>query len=152
MKMNKSVLEKAKAFLCFDVFPGLSIQLVAMREAVSYYYPPFERSTIIVYYGIGISDFSTPLFHLFHEAGHHANFLRKKNENDVDAFHHALDNPTGSIRIEFEKQAWEEGRRLLMQFIEKEPMESALIESYDVYARKSINTYGENQGDIDELL
>ncbi len=67
----KSLLDAAKAFLCWDVFPDLAIQLVALQNAVAYYYPPGGGlQSIVLFYDPAQRDFSEPLFLLFHEAGH----------------------------------------------------------------------------------
>jgi hypothetical protein len=36
--IQKSILDGAKAFLCWDEFPDMAIQLVALQNAVGYYY------------------------------------------------------------------------------------------------------------------
>lgn len=141
VKMTKSVLDRAKAFLCWDVFPGLSVQLVEVQEAVSYYYPPGAGSAIILFYDSGLTDFSKPLFNLFHEAGHHARYLQMKDDAKEDAFMKVLDTSSGPERAAFEKQAWEEGRRFLIRFIGKEGLDPSLARAYDDHARRSIATY-----------
>lgn len=149
--MTKSVLERAKAFLCWDAFPGLSIQLVAMREAVSYYYPPAERSSIVVFYDARCSDFTRPAFHLFHEAGHHADFIGARAAKREEDFREALDAPTGRERVRLEEEAWRQGRLLLKRFLRKEDLDPDLLKEYDAYASESIQTYEENASADEDL-
>ena len=139
--IGKPILDQAKAFLCWDTYPGLSIQLVEMQEAVSFFYPPGPRSTIIVHYARDISDFSIPVFQLFHEAGHHAQYIEMHSRDDEDLFWELVNTPTGEAKAAFEQASWEQGRILISRFSEKVGLPAHLLESYDAYALKSIASY-----------
>ena len=61
--ITKSVLDRAKGFLCWDMFPKLTIQLIGQRNSVAYFYPPSNMfGSIIVFYNADIKDFQEPLF------------------------------------------------------------------------------------------
>lgn len=136
--ISKATLDKAKAFLCWDRFPDLSIQLVAMQEAVAYFYPPTNRSTIIVYYNRGSKDFALPLFFLFHEAGHYIQYIDMDNPEQFDRM---MNLQHGREKQSFEKTAWLQGRKLLNEFIEKENLDTSFLSDYDIAKQKSLKTY-----------
>jgi hypothetical protein len=144
--VDRPLLDRAKAFLCWDTFPELSIQLVEMQEAVSFYYPPGERSSIVVYTRTGASDFAEPLFQLFHEAGHHIQYTEIDREETKTAFWDLINTPTGRSKVEFESTAWDNGRILFVKFISSagissDLLEADLLEAYDDYAARSVHSY-----------
>lgn len=139
--VNKAVLDKAKAFLCWDTFPDISVQLIETQKAVSYFHPPAGRSTIIVYYERGNSDFSFPLFLLFHEAGHYLQYREMEMQGRESEFWRIIDTPTGPEKAAFEKQAWEKGREAFKTFVQEQGLEASLLKEYDKTARKSIRSY-----------
>jgi hypothetical protein len=141
MMIPKALLHQAKAFLSWDIFPGLSIQLVELSDAVSFFYPPFHRKTIIVYYARGDEDFSVPLFHLFHEAGHCLQFEEACERNSDSDFCERVNTPTGLLKTAFEEEAWIKGRTLLERFIQKDAMDASILEAYDAYSEKSVQSY-----------
>ena len=141
MMVTKDHLDQAKAYLCWDVFPNLSIQLVEMKAAVSYYYPPSDRSTIVVYYERGSDDFSLPLIFLFHEAGHHLQYLERKKTGEESTFWESNDIPTGPVKVEFEQESWNRGRMLFQTFIQTTGLEESLLKRYDSVASQSIESY-----------
>ncbi|HHS13054.1 MAG TPA: hypothetical protein ENN03_04715 [bacterium] len=141
MPIGKEVLDRAKAFLCWDVFEDLTIQLIEIQESVSFYYPPFQQGTIILYYQGGIRDFRIPLFHLFHEAGHVLQFKQWEQTGKAIRFYGTMDLPKGLKRTAFEKDASEKGRDLLIRFMEKRKQPHQLIAEYDAWSRSAAATY-----------
>ena len=139
--VSKVILDKAKAFLCWDVFSDLSIQLIETQEAVSYFHPPASRSTILLYYERGNPDFSFPLFLLFHEAGHYLQYQEFQMQGRESEFWQIIDTPTGPEKAAFEKQTWDKGRELFKKFVQEHDLEASLLKEYDNKARKSIRSY-----------
>lgn len=140
-KVSKATLDRAKAFLCWDVFPNLSVQLIELQSSVAYFFPPFDRTTILVYYERGAADFSVPLFHLFHESGHCLQFEEMRKRGRESDFWKVVNTATGPSKTAFERQSWEEGKNLLEEFIHKNNLNGSLLKAYDVYAEKSIQSY-----------
>ena len=139
--VNKSILDRAKAFLCWDLFPDLSIQLVEIKKAVSYFYPPSNRNTIIIHYERGNPDFSIPLFFLFHEVGHYLQYRDMRKVGEEAAFWNQTNTPTGTDKVIFEKACWEKGRAILKQFVEKQSLEASLLNRFDQFADRSTESY-----------
>ena len=98
--ISKSILDKAKSFLCWDVFSELSVQLIEIQETVSFFLPPSRQSTIIVYHKKGTADYTLPLFHLFHEAGHLIQFNELNSKQASKTFWDYVNNPTGKEKIQ----------------------------------------------------
>lgn len=139
--IEKEVLDRAKAFLCWDVFEDLTIQLIEIQQSVAFYYPPFQQGTIILYYERGIRDFRTPLFHLFHEAGHVLQFKQWEQTGKFVRFYEAMNSPGGPDRADFERDASERGRDLLIRFMETQKQQDRLIAEYDAWSRSAAATY-----------
>jgi len=137
----KSILNKAKSFLCWDLFSDLTVQLIETRDAVSYFLPPSSQPTIIVFYKKESEDFTLPLFHLFHEAGHLIQFNEMNSKQGSKTFWDYVNTPTGIEKIQFEKQGWQKGHTLLKNFIGIEKLDPDILKQYDDYAAKSIETY-----------
>ena len=110
LQIGKSILNAAKAFLCWDMFPDLTIQLVPTQEAISYFHPPFDKSTIVLFYQKDSRDYSTPLFLLFHEIGHYIQFEKMKKSRKESLFWQNINTPTGNSRIAFEQESWQKGK------------------------------------------
>lgn len=140
-RITKTILDQAKAFLCWDIFRDLSIQLVEVQEVVSYYHPPLDRSSIIVYYERGNKDFSFPLFLLFHEVGHYLQFHEMRENGREDDFQEMIDNPTGPANIKFEEESWSKGKRIFEKFIKIQNLDESLLKDYDRAAEESIRSY-----------
>ncbi len=140
-QIDKSILDSAKAFLCWELFPNLTIQLVQMQETVSYFHPPFNRSTIIIFYKNENPDYSIPLFLLFHEVGHYIQYEKMQQKGMESLFWQNINAPTGSSRTAFEKESWEEGKIYFNRFIEKIGLHHSLLNEYDTYAKMSVETY-----------
>lgn len=139
--IRKNVLNEAKAFLCWDRLKECSVQLIEMQETVSYFHPPGNSSTILVYYERGKDDFSIPLFHLFHEAGHCLQFQRCEKLKKTSGFWDIINQPTGPERCAFETESWQMGRELFHSFIMKSGLPSSVLEAYDDYAERAIQGY-----------
>ena len=139
--IGKNILTEAKAFLCWDRFPELSVQLIEMQDTVSYFYPPAESPTILVYYRKGMDDYSIPLFHLFHEAGHFVQLREYTRTGRESQFRDALQQPGGDQRIGLEKEGWERGRQLLAQFMEEKDLPPSLLREYDQYGQRAAASY-----------
>ncbi len=139
--ISKSILDKAKSFLCWDIFSELSVQLIEIQESISYFFPPSKHPTIIVFYRKNETDFTIPLFHLFHEAGHLLQFKEMKHRDESKTFWENVNTPAGTEKIKFEKQGWQKGYTLLEKFIQKKNLDPEVLEKYDNHAEKSIETY-----------
>ncbi len=139
--VNKTILDQAKAFLCWDLFSDLSIQLVEIQEAISYFYPPSNRNSIILHYERGNPDFSISLFLLFHEVGHYLQFGDMRKAGEEAAFWDQTNTPTGPDKVMFEKVCWEKGRAILKQFVEKQSLDASLLREFDQFADRSTESY-----------
>ena len=139
--ISKSTLQKAKSFLCWEVFSRLSVQLIERQKSISYFFPPAKQSTIIVFYPRKATDFTIPLFHLFHEAGHLIQYNEMNNIGKSKTFWNNVNTPTGREKMEFEKQGWQKGHVLLEKFINRENLDSNMLKQYDAYALESTKTY-----------
>jgi hypothetical protein len=138
----KSVLDQAKAFLCWDTFPDLTVQLIELQETAAYFYPPTnDRCTILVFFQKQVADYSRPLFLLFHEAGHLLQFEEWEKDGRTSDFWKLLNESVGSIKAAFERESWNWGRDLLEDFIAKKGLEKDIMDAYDRYAGQCIQSY-----------
>ena len=137
--LTKDVLNQAKAFLCWDKYPDLSIKLIAIDEAVAFFYPPTnDLATIVVFYEKSSNDFSHAFFYLFHEVGH---LIQNKKYRGKD-FQEFINLDRGTRKIEFEKEAWALGKDVLKEFIEKYQLQkNDLVLQYDRFAHKCLMSY-----------
>ena len=133
-RLKKTVLDNAKAFLCWTKFPDLTIQLIEQDQAVGYFVPPSERGTIYLFYEKKLNDFSNALFLLFHEAGHYLQFLRDKEVTPFLA-------PLSEEQIRHEEEAWDFGRSLLIEFFEAQEISTDRLNQYDLFSKICIGTY-----------
>ena len=133
----------AKAFLCWDEFPHLSIKLIPIDEAVAFFYPPArDLVTINLFYERAARDFKKPLFLLFHETGHLIQWQNFSKRNEQDQFWRLIELDKGKHKIEFERAAWSNGERLIVKFIEKIKLDhSGIIEEYQKYGEQCLLTY-----------
>lgn len=138
--ISRSVLYDAKAFLCWDVFDNLSVQLVPLETSAAFYYPPNnEAHSIVLFYEIDQPDFSESLFLLFHEAGH-AQQCQKLDDREVSA--RKLQMPNGPERAAFEQLAWAEARTLFIQFLEKQQIKvDDLLSAFTEFSNFCIESY-----------
>ena len=131
------MLNEAKAFLCWDALPNLSIQLVPIQKSVAYYFPPNrELDSILLFYDAHQHDFSESIFLLFHEAGHAQQYERLGK-----IFHNMISVPNGKERRSFEREAWSFAKILFEKFVTKFDLENSLLEKFDQYAAMSLDSY-----------
>ena len=139
--IGREIIDRAKAYLCWDIFPELNFQLVELQKAVSYFYPPSGHQTIIVFYEKGNPDFSVPLFLLFHEAGHCLQYQEMIESSHESDFWCKINLPSGPDRVSFEKESWAKGKILLREFIIKQNLSMNLIHAYEKQAARFLKTY-----------
>ena len=140
--ISKALLDAAKAFLCWDVFPDLAIQLVALQNAVAYYYPPGGGlQSIVLFYDPVQRDFSEPLFLLFHEAGHACQWRRMQTGNRQGLFARLMTLDAGPEKVFFEAEAWRLGEELFRRFVEKKDLGLELAERIAAYGRRCAESY-----------
>jgi len=142
--IDLSLLKEAKAYLCWDVFPQLVVQLVPLQKAVAYYYPPNDHHSIVVFYTDSAASVSAAFYLLFHEAGHLVQQQRYAKNGQGKEFDATLNLDKGPVKQQFERQAWDFGYELLQQFLSgKRIATSIILKQYVLFADKSINTYSE---------
>ena len=137
--LAKSVLDRAKAFLCWDMFPDLTIKLVALTQPVAFYYPPSrEYHTIVLFYSEPCDDFSAPLFLLFHESGHYLQF-REYGEQE---FWERVNFVSGHEKGVFERDAWGRGASVLAEYLRKQDLPvKEFLQHYRNYAELCLVSY-----------
>ncbi|MBN2029701.1 hypothetical protein JW824_05595 [bacterium] len=141
IRIGKSILDAAKAFLCWDMFPDLTIRLIQLQESVSYFHPPNDRSTIVLFCQKDNRDYSIPLFLLFHEIGHYIQYEQMKKAGTESLFWQHINTPTGKARSAFEQESWQKGKVYFNQFIEKNSLHPSILSAYDQYAKMSTESY-----------
>jgi len=141
--INQSILFEAKAFLCWDKFPKISIKLILIDEATAFFYPPAKDIlTINLFYEKHTQDFSYALCLLFHEAGHVMQWQNLSTQNREDEFWRYIHLDKGDQKIQFEREAWNFGEELLNEFLAKINIDqNILINVYKSYAKQSLLTY-----------
>ncbi len=141
--INQAILFEAKAFLCWEKFPKLSIKLIPINEATAFFYPPTKDIwTINLFYEKNSRDFSQALCLLFHEAGHLIQWLHLSAENRTDEFWNSIHRDKGDQKIQFEQEAWNYGQKLLTEFLTKINMEKNIFYPiYKSYAKQSLLSY-----------
>jgi hypothetical protein len=138
--VSKTTLTDAKAFLCWENFDDLAIQLVPLQQTAAFYFPPAaDTHSIVLFYDKNLQDFSEPLFLLFHEAGH-----RQQHALNRELFDESIKIPNGPQRQDFEQQAWQVARRLFQQFVQNAQLDKSILTDFDQFAKKSINSYSDN--------
>ena len=142
--LSKAILDQAKAFLCWEIFDSLNIQLIELSLPAAHFFPASStQNTIVIFFEGGTSDFSRPFFLLFHEAGHCKQLLQWRKQGREEDFRRAVNDVSGSKRINFEKESWLLGKDLLEQFICERGISAGVLEQYDHFATQSITTYKE---------
>jgi len=143
MVISQAILFEAKAFLCWDKFPTLSIKLIPIDKAIAFFYPPAKDiMTINLFYEMNTKDYSSALCLLFHEAGHLRQWQHLSNQNRADEFDHCINLDRGDQKIEFEREAWQLGGELLNEFLTKININlNNLNDYYKSYAEQSLLTY-----------
>ena len=143
MMINQSVLFEAKAFLCWEKFPDLSIKLIPIEKAIAFFYPPAkDNMTICLFYKKNTKDYSPALCLLFHEAGHLRQWQNLSIQNRSDEFERWTNLDKGDKKIQFEREAWKLGGELLNEFLTGINMnQNSLSDYYKSYAEQSLLTY-----------
>lgn len=142
-RISKSHLFDAKAFLCWQAFDDLSVQLVPIRATVAYHYPPQNnRHSIILFYPEFQQDYSEPLFLLFHEAGHILQWKQLEKSGRIETGKRIMNLSKGRERVLFEEQAWTLGRELFMRFLDQDNLpRDELLKGYAEYQKSCVNSY-----------
>jgi hypothetical protein len=143
MVIAKSLLAQAKAFLCWDKFPNLTIKLVPLQDPVAFYYPPSPTShTIVIFYPAQHDDVSQALFLLFHEIGHYRQFQEYHQQAKDRQFEEVMNMVEGTEKARFEREAWECGAVLLAQFLKQVDLSmQPIVQAYREYAAQCVKTY-----------
>ena len=143
--INQSVLFQAKAFLCWDKFPNLTIKLIPIKQTVGFFYPLQEKySTIIIFYDSQCKDFSDSLCLLFHEVGHYVQWEFNNELGTRNEFQKLFNLDKGVKKIEFELDAWIRGQGFLKEFLQKEKIdEEKIFNKYNELKNNSLRTYDE---------
>ena len=138
--ISQSMLREAKAFLCWDIFKDLSVQLMPLQKSTAFYFPPQnDLHSIVLFYLKDNEDFSEPLFLLFHEAGHVQQF---RKIGDKEKYHKNLQASNGKDRMAFEQDAWDDAFMLFEQFLKTRNIESKeLTDSFRRFSQTCINSY-----------
>ena len=140
--VDASVLRAAKAFLCWDMFDDLGVQLVPLRHPVAYFYPRHNpQHAIVLFYTESARDMSEALFLLFHEAGHVRQWLQLHQDGQDHRFAQLLNLDKGAAKYGFEQEAWTLGRALLEEFLRAKELETGLLDAYDQYGRRCLESY-----------
>ena len=140
---SKHILDQAKAFLCWDKFPDLTIKLIPLQEPVAFYYPPFSVDhTIIAFYPVPCEDYTSSLFLLFHEVGHYLQFQEYQQQGKEHEFWEYVNADTGMEKIRFEQDSWERGATILSQYLRNQHItEKNLLLKYRKFAIQCVKTY-----------
>ncbi len=141
--ISQSVLFDAKAFLCWEKFPNLSIKLIPIEAAIAFFYPPTKDiSSIKLFYQKNTKDFSQALCLLFHEAGHLKQWQNLSDQGNEEEFWERMNLDKGERKVDFERDAWQIGQELLSEFLAKIDVDkNILINVYKLYAAQSLTTY-----------
>lgn len=138
----KSILDAAKGFLCWDEFPDLSIQLIALQDAVGYYYPQDNGlQSILLFYNPAVEDFTEALFLLFHEAGHACQWREMTARKQGELFSRLMALDTGQEKAAFECAAWRLGQELFEKFVKNHGLSTRLYDQFTEYGRRCSASY-----------
>ncbi|MDZ7342052.1 MAG: hypothetical protein ONB27_11910 [candidate division KSB1 bacterium] len=129
--------------MCWDKFPQLAIQLIPVADAVAFFYPPAQTAlTIHVFYEPDLTDFSRPLFLLFHEAGHLVQWLEMAAAGRDQEFKQQMELDKGEPKVQFERDAWQNGESLLSEFVAKKHLNHYdLQQGYKEFAKICLSSY-----------
>ena len=141
--VDKSILFEAKAFLCWDKFPQLTIKLIPIRDEVAFFYPPSkDASTIVLFYNPKNKDFSHSLFLLFHEVGHFQQWLAYSAQNRSEEYWELIHVDKCEGKIRFEQEAWTFAHKLILDFSQKQQMQTtSLLEKLNPFIEECIQSY-----------
>lgn len=143
---TKEVLDQAKAFLCWDMFPNLTIKLIPLEQPVAFYMPPSTNThTIVLFYPVPCDDYWPVLFLLFHEIGHYRQFQAVCAQGKEARFWECVNMATGAEKIAFEAESWELGKRVLTDFLShchfSEESQQSAVTQYQSYAACCLKSY-----------
>ncbi len=125
----------------------MAIQLIALQDAVGYYYPPENPlQTILLFYNPAAENFTEPLFLLFHEAGHSCQWRDMKEHEQEALFFRLLACDRGPEKAAFEDRAWDLGQELFKKFVETRGLNILLCEEFTKYGRRCVESYLTAQG------
>jgi len=143
--IDQSVLFQAKSFLCWDRFPELSIQLVPLQTAVGYFYPPRQdMASIVLFYDASKKDITEALCFLFHEVGHFLQWKSFSEKNKTEFFLRYLQLDKGKKKIEFETEAWDLGKNIFIEFINRTKiLTEKILNDFEKLKQQSLRTYFE---------
>ena len=143
MKVSLSLLQEAKSYLCWDVFPGLAMQLVPIENTTAWYFPPEkELDRIFVFYRDDAKSLAEALFYLFHEAGHLVQKQSFEQNRDMHEFQKMLELDRGARKAAFEQQAWALGEPLLERYLHTRDIDPiTLLDPYRDLAVQSVSSY-----------
>ena len=144
-KLQRGHLQRAKAFLCWDKFPMLSIQLVPIKGQVGYFFPPrHDYSQIVLFYSDHNDEFSDAIFLLFHEIGHYIQYNHYAEVGQSSEFSLLVEKDKGPQKMAFEKESWQLGSQVLIEFLGKEKIAAeGVLLAFNRFAEKSILTYSD---------
>lgn len=145
-RVGNETLARAKAFLCWERFPALAVQLVQVHGAVAYFFAPHADRPAIVLFTPPQEERSEALFLLFHEAGHYLQYMELAESGRAGEYWRLVDCPMGDPRRAFEAEAWERGRALFAEFVHTcLPEHPELLAEFDACARAKLASYELNQ-------
>ena len=141
--VSQAVLEQTKSFLCWELYRDLSIKLIAIETTAAFFYPPTkDLSTIIIFYEKNCTDFSEPVFLLFHEVGHYEQYKMYQTNNKISEFLSLIDLDKGPEKIKFEREAWDIGKGIMKKFIKKYQSNNLrLLDHYFDFAETCLISY-----------
>ncbi len=141
--ISKQMLFDAKAYVCWDVFSHLSVQLIPLDQPVAYYYPPQNPNhNIVVFYFASASEFAEPLFLLFHECGHVKQWKALQKGRNTSQFYASLNAADYNEKQQFEIQAWQHAEQLLADFLLQQYLEQpAIMQRFKSYRDECLRSY-----------
>ena len=137
------VLFHAKSFLCWDKYSDLSIKLIPIQNAVSFFYPPQKKlSTIVLFYLPKTKNIIETLCFLFHEVGHYLQWNFPKSAKTKYEFNILSNLDKGEPKIKFELEAWNRGKKVLIEFLQQEKVDQLyVLKKFDKLTEASLQTY-----------
>ena len=141
--ITKDILATAKQYLCWDLYQDLSLQLIETEEPVSYFFAPQpKQSTILLFLKSNKGDYRESLFLLFHEVGHYLQYTSYVRDGLESSYWQQVAGTGGTERLQFEFEAWDLGKKVLIDFFKSQNMhDKHIIRQYKTFAERSLNTY-----------
>ncbi len=142
LRVGHEILARAKAFLCWERFPALAVQLVQVDGPVAYFFAPHADRAAIVLFSPPQQEVGEALFLLFHEAGHYLQYGEFAESGRAGEYWRLVDCPMGEERRAFEAEAWKRGRVLFAEFVHTcVPDRPELLDEFDACARAKLASY-----------